>query len=166
MATAEQRNHAKSFLTKAEQYLASAEDNLEVGRYTPAAGDAIHAGISAKDAILTALTGATTKGRDHASAAKELGRALAKRTDPHPSQLGAPVVGRAARVTDETRPSPAWLPETPGSCYASSATSRRTRVSTATACSVASQGVSSSSQWDRPPTVRVNSIAERVTLLR
>ena len=48
MATAEQRNHAKAFLKKAEEYLASAEDNLELGRYTPAAGDAIHAGISAK----------------------------------------------------------------------------------------------------------------------
>jgi hypothetical protein len=28
MATIEQRNHAKSFLKKAEEYLASAEDNL------------------------------------------------------------------------------------------------------------------------------------------
>ncbi len=79
MATAEQRNRAKSFLTKAEQYLASAEDNLDLGRYTPAAGDAIHAGISAKDAIVTALTGSTPKGRDHATAAKHLARALAKR---------------------------------------------------------------------------------------
>lgn len=79
MATAEQRNHAKSFLNKAEEYLASAEDNLEVGRYTPAAGDAIHAGISAKDAIVTALTGSTSKGKDHATAAKDLARALAKR---------------------------------------------------------------------------------------
>jgi hypothetical protein len=62
MATAEQRNHAKAFLQKAEEYLASAEDNLERRRYTPAAGDAIHAGIGAKDAIVTALTGSTTKG--------------------------------------------------------------------------------------------------------
>lgn len=80
MATADQRNHAKSFLSKAEEYVASAEDNLAVGRYTPAAGDAIHAGISAKDAIVTALTGSTSKGKDHATAAKELARALAKRT--------------------------------------------------------------------------------------
>lgn len=69
MATAEQRDHAKSFLKKAEEYLASAEDNLEVGRYTPAAGDAIHAGISAKDATVMALTGSTSKGKDHATAA-------------------------------------------------------------------------------------------------
>lgn len=62
MATAEQRNHAKAFLRKAEEYLASAEDNLDLERYTPAAGDAIHAGISAKDAIVTALTGSTSRG--------------------------------------------------------------------------------------------------------
>ncbi|SNR61276.1 hypothetical protein SAMN06265360_1122 [Haloechinothrix alba] len=79
MATAEQRNHAKAFLKKAEEYLASAEDNLAAGRNTPAAGDAIHAGISAKDAIVTALTGATSKGKDHATAAKELRTAMAKR---------------------------------------------------------------------------------------
>jgi HEPN domain-containing protein len=81
MATAEQRNHARRFLKKAEEYLASAEANLAAKRYTPAAGDAIHAGISAKDAILTALTGATSKGKDHATAAKELRQALATRPE-------------------------------------------------------------------------------------
>jgi len=79
MANAEQSNHAKAFLTKAEEYLASAEDNLAAKRYTPAAGDAIHAGISAKDAIVTSLTGSTSKGKNHATAAKELRTALAKR---------------------------------------------------------------------------------------
>lgn len=79
MANAEQSNHAKAFLTKAEEYLASAEDNLAAKRYTPAAGDAIHAGISAKDAIVTSLTGSTSKGKDHATAAKEFRTALAKR---------------------------------------------------------------------------------------
>ncbi len=63
MATAEQRNHAKSFLRKAEEYLASAEDNLAADRYTPAAGDAIHAGISAKDAIVTCLPARATRAR-------------------------------------------------------------------------------------------------------
>lgn len=81
MATAEQRTHAKTFLKKAEEYLASGEDNLDLERYTPAAGDAIHAGISAKDAIVTVLTGSTSKGKDHATAAKELSRALATRPD-------------------------------------------------------------------------------------
>lgn len=79
MATAEQRNHARAFLKKAEEYLGSAEDNLVAARNTPAAGDAIHAGISAKDAIVAALTGTTSKGKDHATAAKELRIALAKR---------------------------------------------------------------------------------------
>lgn len=81
MATAEQRNHAKSFLKKAEEYLASAEANLAAERYTPAAGDAIHAGVSAKDAIVTALTGSTSKKKDHATAAKELRQSLAKRAE-------------------------------------------------------------------------------------
>jgi HEPN domain-containing protein len=81
IATAEPRNHAKRFLKKAEEYLASSEANLAAKRYTPAAGDAIHAGINAKDAILTALTGSTRKGEDHATAAKDLRQALAKRSE-------------------------------------------------------------------------------------
>lgn len=81
MAGAEQRNRARRFLTKAEEYLASAEDNLTARRFTPAAGDAIHAGISAKDAIVTALTGTTQKRKDHAVAAKELRQALGKRPE-------------------------------------------------------------------------------------
>jgi HEPN domain-containing protein len=81
MATAQQRNNARNFLTKAEEYLASAEANLAAGRHTPAAGDAIHAGISAKDAMVMVLTGSTSKGKDHATAAKELRQALARRSE-------------------------------------------------------------------------------------
>ena len=81
MADAEQRNNAKAFLHKAEEYLACAEDNLAAGRNTPAAGCAIHAGISAKDAIVTVLTGASSKGKDHATAAKELKQALGQRDE-------------------------------------------------------------------------------------
>lgn len=81
MATAEQRNRAKNFLKKAEEYLASAEDNLAAERHNPAAGDAIHAGISAKDAIVTALTGSTSKGNDHVTAAKELKQGLGQRPE-------------------------------------------------------------------------------------
>jgi hypothetical protein len=81
MATGEQRNYAKSFLKKAEEYLASAEDNLSAERHTPAAGDAIHAGISSKDAIVTTLTGSTSKAKDHATAAKELKQALGRRPE-------------------------------------------------------------------------------------
>ncbi|MDR1431684.1 MAG: hypothetical protein LBI99_06150 [Propionibacteriaceae bacterium] len=79
MATAIEPSRARAFLKKAEEYLASAQDNLDLERFTPAAGDAIHAGISAKDAILTALTGATGKAKDHAHAVKELEQALGKR---------------------------------------------------------------------------------------
>jgi len=71
MVAAEHHSHARSFLTKAEEYLGSAEDSLAAERYTPAAGNAIHAGISAKDAIVTALTGTTSRGRDHATAARD-----------------------------------------------------------------------------------------------
>lgn len=81
MVSAERKNHAKVFMQKAEEYAESAEDNVDRERYTPAAGDAIHAGINAKDAILVSLTGVTTKGRDHARAAKELAEALGKRPD-------------------------------------------------------------------------------------
>jgi hypothetical protein len=81
MAALEQRNHARSFLRKAEEYLASAEANLIAGRTTVAAGDAIHAGICAKDAIVTELTGTTAKRKDHALAAGELREALGRRPD-------------------------------------------------------------------------------------
>ena len=81
MATVEQRNHAKSFLKKAEEYLASAEDNLTAERHTPAAGDAIHSGISSKDAIVTVLTGSTSKAKAHVTAAKELKQALGTRPE-------------------------------------------------------------------------------------
>lgn len=76
MTPAETRNHARNFLKKATQYLDSAQDNLDLERPTPAAGDAIHAGISAKDAIVMALTGVTSKAKDHAKAAGELRTAL------------------------------------------------------------------------------------------
>jgi hypothetical protein len=39
------------------------EDNLAAERRTPAAGDAIHAGISSRDPIVTMLTGSTSKGQ-------------------------------------------------------------------------------------------------------
>lgn len=82
MASLEQRNHARSFLRKAEEYLASAEANLEAERNTVAAADAIHAGIGAKDAIVTELTSSTGKGKDHATAAKKLAKPSAG--DPRP----------------------------------------------------------------------------------
>jgi HEPN domain-containing protein len=79
MPGAEHLNRARAFLKKGEEYLASAEANFDARRYTPAAGDASHAGINAKDAIVMALSGATSKGKNHAAAAKELRAALATR---------------------------------------------------------------------------------------
>lgn len=57
-------------------------------RYTVAAGDAIPAGICAKDAIITELTGTTTKGKDHALAAKELRQALGQWSDAAAAEKG------------------------------------------------------------------------------
>ncbi|MGM0386678.1 MAG: hypothetical protein ACQERF_11965 [Actinomycetota bacterium] len=88
MATLEQRSHARSFLKKAEEYLASAEANLAAGRHTVAAGDAIHPGISAKHAIVTELTGATTKSKGHALASRELRQALGRRPDAASAEKG------------------------------------------------------------------------------
>ncbi|MEZ5085745.1 MAG: hypothetical protein R2722_05705 [Tessaracoccus sp.] len=70
MVSLQQDNYARSYLRKAEEYFASAEENYLAERYTVAAGDAIHAGICAKDAIVTALTGSTAKRKDHAVAGK------------------------------------------------------------------------------------------------
>ena len=81
MTAAESLNYAKRYLQKADEYLASARDNLDLERATPAAGDAIHAGISAKDAIVTMLTGATSKAKDHAKSARELRTALGTRSE-------------------------------------------------------------------------------------
>jgi hypothetical protein len=77
----EHMNHARNFLKKAQEYLAAAEDSLAAERHTPAAGDAIHAGINAKDAIVTALTGTSGKGKNHSTAAGELKQALGQRPD-------------------------------------------------------------------------------------
>jgi uncharacterized protein (DUF885 family) len=71
--------HARAYLAKAQEYLASAEANLAASRHTAAAGDAIHAGICAKDAIVMKLTGQVRKAKDHSGAAAELKSALGQR---------------------------------------------------------------------------------------
>jgi uncharacterized protein (UPF0332 family) len=81
VSNAESLNYAKRYLQKAEEYLASAQDNVDLERATPAAGDAIHAGVSSKDAIVTMLTGATSKAKDHARSAGELRAALGTRPE-------------------------------------------------------------------------------------
>lgn len=90
MSSAESLNYAKRYLRKAEEYLASAQDNYALGRATPSAGDAIHAGINAKDGIVTMLTGATSKAKDHAKSPGELRAALGTRLDPRRRLLRRP----------------------------------------------------------------------------
>ena len=75
------RENAQAFLKKAEEYLSSAQDSVDMERYTVAAGDSIHAGISAKDAIVTMLTGSTGKSKDHMAAVRELHQALGRRDE-------------------------------------------------------------------------------------
>lgn len=53
------------FMAKAEEFVATAEDALEEGRNSSAAGNAVHAGINAADAILGARTGQRAAGQDH-----------------------------------------------------------------------------------------------------
>jgi len=72
---------ARAFLQKAKEYLAVAEDSLAQGRLTAAAGNAIHAGINAKDAMVIAVTGSTGKNKDHLQAVKELRTALEGKPD-------------------------------------------------------------------------------------
>lgn len=78
MTSAASTNYAKRYLQKAEECLTSAEDHLDLERATPAAGVAIHAGISAKDAM---VTGMTSKAKDHAKAAGERRTAIGTRPE-------------------------------------------------------------------------------------
>ncbi|MDR1152653.1 MAG: hypothetical protein LBK72_09320 [Bifidobacteriaceae bacterium] len=70
--------HARAYPAKAKD-LASAEANATAERFTLASGDAIHAGICAKDAIIMRLTGTVRKAKDHRAAAAELKKALGRR---------------------------------------------------------------------------------------
>ncbi|MCL2471039.1 MAG: hypothetical protein FWF25_04775 [Propionibacteriaceae bacterium] len=81
MAEDGRQSQVRAFLHKAKEYLAVAEDSLEQERMTAAAGNAIHAGINSKDAIVIALTGTTIKSGDHQQAVRELRAALASRPE-------------------------------------------------------------------------------------
>ncbi len=62
------RPEAAQFMGKAEEFLDTAQEALEEGRYNAAAGNAVHSGINAVDAILGILTGQRASGQDHAQA--------------------------------------------------------------------------------------------------
>jgi HEPN domain-containing protein len=56
---------AQQFAAKAEEFLAAAEYAAVEGHNNAAAGNAVHAGISACDAILGTRTGLRSAGQDH-----------------------------------------------------------------------------------------------------
>lgn len=51
----------------------------------------MHAGISAKDAIVTALAGVTSKAKDHARAARKLRQALGAQGDAATAEKSSPL---------------------------------------------------------------------------
>jgi HEPN domain-containing protein len=53
------------FLHKAEEFLSTAQEALREGWHSPAAGNAVHSGINACDAILGARIGERSSGQDH-----------------------------------------------------------------------------------------------------
>jgi HEPN domain-containing protein len=66
---------ARGYLGKAEEFLAAAEDSLGTGYTLAATSLAVHAGISACDAICGARTGQRSAGEDHQNATVLLGQA-------------------------------------------------------------------------------------------
>lgn len=62
------KTDARHFLAKASQFLASMEDDLAAERWNAAGLAAIHAGISAGDAVLSYRGGVRSAGRDHRAA--------------------------------------------------------------------------------------------------
>ena len=62
---------AQAYLDKAREFLRAARDSLDLANYTAAAGNAVHAGIAAADAISTALSRTVWRG-EHAQAVRHL----------------------------------------------------------------------------------------------
>lgn len=63
-----ERTQARSHLEKAEEFFAAADSSLGLGRHDAAMLDAIHAAISAADAVTVALAGVRSTDPDHARA--------------------------------------------------------------------------------------------------
>jgi hypothetical protein len=109
---------ASAYVTKAEEYLAAAESELEAGRAIAATSLAINAGINAADAVCGLRVGQRAVGQDHDEAlalvrtagpdgvavAKELGRLLPMKTraeyepDRIPVSDATKAVERAKRI--------------------------------------------------------------------
>lgn len=69
------RQQARSYLGKAEEFLLAARQSLVAGHALAATSLAVHAAISAGDAISGARTGQRAAGTEHAQAAVLLGQA-------------------------------------------------------------------------------------------
>lgn len=61
-------NDGRSYLSKAAEFLQASNDSLALGNRVAAAGNAVHAGIAAADAIAACRAGAVWKG-EHGQAA-------------------------------------------------------------------------------------------------
>ncbi|MGH8994920.1 MAG: hypothetical protein ACRDYB_02620 [Acidimicrobiales bacterium] len=114
---------AKQYLGKAEEFLASAKDDLTHGRMIAATSSAVHAAISAGDIVTGVRTGQRSAGDSHSQAmellrasgpdgvelAKDLGRLVALKPkaeyDPSDIPLGTArqAVERAGRCVDIAR---------------------------------------------------------------
>jgi HEPN domain-containing protein len=66
---------ARTYLGKAEEFLEAARESLEAGHSLAATSLAVHAGISACDAICGARTGQRAAGSDHGQAVALLNQA-------------------------------------------------------------------------------------------
>ena len=64
-----ERRQARAFLTKSDEFLAAARASKEAGRNDAAMLEAIHAAISATDAVTCALAGIRSTDPDHSRAA-------------------------------------------------------------------------------------------------
>jgi HEPN domain-containing protein len=69
------QQQVRSYLGKAEEFLVAARESLTAGHALAATSLAVHAAISAGDAISGARTGQRAAGTDHAQAASLLGQA-------------------------------------------------------------------------------------------
>jgi HEPN domain-containing protein len=72
---------ARIYLGKAEEFLVAARDSLEAGHSLAATSLAVHAGISAGDAICGARTGQRAAGSDHGQMVALLSQAGRDGTD-------------------------------------------------------------------------------------
>jgi hypothetical protein len=87
---------ARAYLDKAREFLRGAEDSLALGNRVAAAGNAVHAGIGAADAITAARAAVVWKG-EHSQAPAHLektGGAEGKKAAPHLRRL-LPLKNRA-----------------------------------------------------------------------